>query len=337
MMLKQLLRYDYVPTYQSILCEELQFLQQGSKSVKSYYEKMQALMLRCEIDECVEATENRFLHGLLPEIQNVLIDRHYTSPSQLFELACMAEKQLLGDAIIPSSKSELLRDEHSIAPLVVPNILQVGDAQQEKEKVKIIEKDEITDVPCKDEEGNDHIAQEDTTENEKKGNEYHPISTKVENLIDGLNHSSNRAIVEQQFVDPFVGLPLSQVDLSAAPCDKYELYADASLISLPQQTNKIYVPNFDSYVSAEIKHLLPITCENDELKLLSSLNTLGYIEFNTLCDLSSLEEKIKCAELPWLSRCTYHFIGKYNCKGDYMVHRVYICSNLKFSFWCASI
>jgi len=65
--------------------------------VKSYYEKMQALILRCEIDECVEATENRFLHGLQPEIQNVLIDQFYTSLSQLFELACMADKQLLGD------------------------------------------------------------------------------------------------------------------------------------------------------------------------------------------------------------------------------------------------
>ena len=146
-----------------------------------------------------------------------------------------------------------------------------------------------------------------------------------------MNHSSNPAIVEQQFVDPFVGLPLSQVDLSAAPCDKYELYANASVISLPQQTNEIYVPNFDSYVSAEIKHLLPITCENDELKLLSSLNTLGYIGFDTLCDLSSLEKKFKCAELLWLSRYTYHFIGN-NCKGDYMVHQVYICSNLNSPF-----
>ena len=162
----------------------------------------------------------------------------------------------------------------------MPNILQEGAAQQEKEKVKIIEKDEITDVPCKDEEGNDHIAQEDTTENKKKGNKYNPISTKVENLIDGLNHSSNPAIVEQQSVDPFAGLPLSQVELSTAPYDKYELYADASLISLPQQTNEIYVLNFDSYVTAEIEHLLPITCENDELKLLYSLNTLGYIEFD---------------------------------------------------------
>ena len=125
--------------------------------------KMQALILRCEIDECVEATENRFLHGLQPEIQNVLNDQYYTSLSQLFELACMTEKQILGDAIIPSSNSELIRDMHSIAPLVVPNILQEGDAQQKKEKGKIIKKDEITDVPGKDEEGNDHIAQEYNT------------------------------------------------------------------------------------------------------------------------------------------------------------------------------
>ena len=101
---------------------------------------------------------------------------------------------------------------------------------------------------------------------------------------------------------------------------------------MPQHTNEIYVPNFDSYVSAEIKFLLPTTYENNKLKLLSSLNILGYIEFDTLCDLSSLKEKFKCAELPWLSRCAYHFIGKYNCKREYMVHRVYIWSNLNSPF-----
>ena len=107
MMLKQLLRYDYVPIYHSILCEELQFLQQGSKSVKSYYEKMQALILRCEIDECVEATENRFLHGLQPEIQNVLNDQYYTSLSQLFELACMAEKQFFHAPICKNEEQQI--------------------------------------------------------------------------------------------------------------------------------------------------------------------------------------------------------------------------------------
>jgi hypothetical protein len=53
------------------------------------------------------------------------------------------------------------------------------------------------------------------------------------------------------------------------------------------------------------------------------------MQFATLCALSSLEEKFKCVELPWLSKCTYYFIGKYNCKGEYMVHRVYICLYLK--------
>ena len=78
--------------------------------------------------------------------------------------------------------------------------------------------------------------------------------------------------------------------------------------------------------------MLPIAAKKDELKLLSSLNTLGYIEFDTLCALSSLMEKILCAELPWLSRCTYHFIGKYNYNGEYMVHQIYICLNLKSHF-----
>ena len=51
-----------------------------------------------------------------------------------------------------------------------------------------------------------------------------------------------------------------------------------------------------------------------------------------MCALSSLEEKFKCVGLPWLSRCTYHFIGNYNCKGEYMVHRAYMFSNLKSPF-----
>jgi hypothetical protein len=48
-------------------------------------------------------------------------------------------------------------------------------------------------------------------------------------------------------------------------------------------------------------------------------------------DLNSLEQKFVCVELSSLSRTTYHFIDKYNCKGEYVVHRVYICLN-KSSF-----
>ena len=54
----------------------------------------------------------------------------------------------------------------------------------------------------------------------------------------------------------------------------------------------------DQNTCAENKKLLHIASEKDELKLLSSLNTLGYFEFDTLCTLSNLEEKFECAEFP---------------------------------------
>jgi hypothetical protein len=72
---------------------------------------------------------------------------------------------------------------------------------------------------------------------------------------------------------------------------------------------------------------------HDELKLLSSSNTLGYIEFDVLCNLNNLEGKLSfSADLPWLSKHTYHVIRRYNWKGEYMVHRVYICLNMKSPF-----
>ena len=64
------------------------------------------------------------------------------------------------------------------------------------------------------------------------------------------------------------------------------------------------------------------------MKLLSSLNTLGYIEFDVLCNVSYLEEKLNAyADFLWLSRHTYHIFGKYNNQGQYLIQRVYICTN----------
>ena len=61
---------------------------------------------------------------------------------------------------------------------------------------------------------------------------------------------------------------------------------------------------------AENNPFLPITCVNDELKLLSSLNTLGYIEFDVLYNLNNLKEKLSfSADLLCLSMNTYHVIG----------------------------
>ena len=122
--------------------------------------------------------------------------------------------------------------------------------------------------------------------------------------------------------DPFSTLPLSQAEVHDVSCDKEELCEVDSFIPMPLLVHVNDTHALEPYTGAENKVFIPIPSAPDEQKLLSSLNTLGYIEFDTLCALSSLEEKFECAEFPWLSRCTYHFIGKYNCKGDYMVHRV---------------
>ena len=89
---------------------------------------------------------------------------------------------------------------------------------------------------------------------------------------------------------------------------------------MPQLVNEHDAFVLEPNTCVENKYLLPIATERDELKLLFPLNTLGYIEFDTMCALNSLRKKFLCAEFPWLSRCTYHFIGKYNYKGEYMVH-----------------
>ena len=122
-------------------------------------------------------------------------------------------------------------------------------------------------------------------------------------------------------------------DEFVVPCDKEELCDNSLIIPIPQLSNQHDTFKLESKISAMNKYIIPICSLNEEIRLLSSLNTLGYIEFGILCNLNNLEEKLSMNfDFPWLSRNTYHVIGRYNCSGDYMIHRVYICSNLKSSF-----
>jgi hypothetical protein len=56
-------------------------------------------------------------------------------------------------------------------------------------------------------------------------------------------------------------------------------------------------------------------------------DTLGYIDFDILCNLNYLEKKLSI--LPCFDHCLFYGIGKYNTHGKYMVRRVYIHSDLK--------
>ena len=110
----------------------------------------------------------------------------------------------------------------------------------------------------------------------------------VEISDDVLNLSTTHAIIEQHLVDAKSDLPLSQNNCSANHFDKEELCDSAIIIHVPQLVNENDAFILEPNTCAKNKHLLPIATKKDELKLVSSLNTLGYIEFDTLCALSSL-------------------------------------------------
>jgi hypothetical protein len=59
---------------------------------------------------------------------------------------------------------------------------------------------------------------------------------------------------------------------------------------MPQLEHKLDIVSSNPISCAEIRTFNSITSVHDELKLLSSLNTLGYIEFYVLCNLNNLEE-----------------------------------------------
>jgi len=112
---------------------------------------------------------------------------------------------------------------------------------------------------------------------------------------------------------------------------------ESSLDVLKCSTNHAMVeqilvePSLDT--CAENRYFLHIAGDADELKLLSSLNTLGYIDFDVSCNLSYLKEKLFAyVDLPCLCRHTYHVIDRYNNIGQYMIHRVYICAILNSPF-----
>ena len=70
-------------------------------------------------------------------------------------------------------------------------------------------------------------------------------------------------------MEPSLDLSLSHDNLLDVPCDKDELVDDASVLHVLEPTTY-----------AENKHVIHIATKTNELKLLSSLHTLAYIEFD---------------------------------------------------------
>jgi hypothetical protein len=134
---------------------------------------------------------------------------------------------------------------------------------------------------------------------ENTGNVHGATLTEGENCVNMLNFSTNHTLVEQFIMEPSLDLSLSHGDFLDVSCDK-----DAWCVT-----------TFVLHASAENNLVMHVASKSDELHLLSCLHTMGYIEFNDLCNLDGLEARIFAyADLPWLSKYTYHVIGKYNNK-----------------------
>ena len=81
---------------------------------------------------------------------------------------------------------------------------------------------------------------------------------------------------------------------------------------------------------ADFKHVVHIANEVEERELLSSLNTLGYVQFDDFCEPDNLEEKLFAkSDLPYPTNAIFHIFGEYDDTRICLVHRVYICSDLE--------
>jgi hypothetical protein len=131
-----------------------------------------------------------------------------------------------------------------------------------------------------------------------------------------------------------VVFPSSQEVLFADPCDSEEL-VDNSLLFRKQLVNEHVTSDIEPNILAKKEHVICIANETEEINLLSSLNTWGYIEFDDLCELGNLDNILfDRSTMPCPSHAIFYFAGKYNNTGQFLVHRVYISSIYSVSSHC---
>ena len=310
---KILMRKRFVFSYyRRALLEKWEHLKQGDKTVREYFHDFKICITYSGLQESNENTMTRFFRGLNFNIQAGLVNVTYNHIGQLFMLACIVERKILEN---PMEQQDML----------VPPIT---DVLQEVQKSLQNEKNDMFEMSlpslANEEKADAATLSEESSQGKLNGAERN----EGEYSQGELHLSTFHAIVEQPLVESIAELPLSQVDLLAVPCDKEELCDNVSLISMPQPVNE----HVSSTISlcADSKHVVHITNEVEERELLSSLNTLGYVQFDDFCELDNLKEKLFAkSDLPCLTNAIFHIFGKYNDRGIYLVHRVFICSDLE--------
>jgi hypothetical protein len=146
-----------------------------------------------------------------------------------------------------------------------------------------------------------------------------------------LNLSTTSASLEQSLVEPVTEFPLLQDDYKIVPCDNEKLCDRASLISTTELVHGHDNSILDD-THAEVRRVYCIDSEEEEMKIISSINCLGYIEFDFVCHLNSLKNELFHKSGFLFDYCTFHALGLYDNNNSYIVQKVYICSDLTTSF-----
>jgi hypothetical protein len=320
--MKRNFRKECVPEYYAnYLLAKLHFLKQGKKSIAVYYNDLKFHMLHCSLEECEETIENRFLRGLNTKIQDRLLHEAYDSLSCLIELASKIEIQLATTLSEVSKKLPTCQEKNSfnLIPFVVCSAM-TNFGQDEKDLVEHPSKKESENSKC--------VCAEISHVNEKTCD---LIVDQCEPIALVLNLSTTPASLEQSLVELVAVFPLLQDNYKIVPCDKEKFCDHASLISTIQ-----LVHGHDNSIlddrHAEVRRGHCIDSEKEELKITSSLNCLGYIKFDFVCDLNSLDNELfQKSGLLYFDYCSFPTIGLCDKNNKYIVQRVYTCSHLKTS------
>jgi hypothetical protein len=147
-----------------------------------------------------------------------------------------------------------------------------------------------------------------------------------------VTHSSSflsalHADKKHNIVKPAIVFPSSQEEMIVDPCDSEELWDNDSLVLRHHLVNEHVTFDIEPNILAKKEHVICIANQIEELTLLYSLNTWGYIEFDDLCELSNLDNILfDRSTMPCPSHAIFYIAGKYNEIGQFLVHRVYILS-----------
>ena len=93
--LKLAMRYRFVPSrYTRDMVKKLQNLNQGSYTIREYYDALETTLLYSFLEESEDDFMDRFWRGLNRDIQDILMHEEFYSVDCMFRLACKAEQEI---------------------------------------------------------------------------------------------------------------------------------------------------------------------------------------------------------------------------------------------------